>query len=258
MSSAEYYENPNVWGNYQYVTLNDVVNNYMAGRSSDDFTSLEPRHRVLLQARRGFRELYYDVAREIRAVELELSPLLNITVPPDFVNFVRISWVDEHGQLHPMVIDRSMSIAERYLQDNEYNILFDDEGCVLQDDGLSPQVDLVNTKRRGYNFCASSFQPNLDLSRVFKNGRFNFDRSSGVIQFGSEVFGKHIVLEYISDGIYTGCEGRPEVDIRIHKFAETAIMDFIYYELIKNRRNVPANEKARARKEFFNSRRIAK
>src|SRR5690606_22292987 len=79
-----------------------------------------------------------------------------------------------------------------------------------------------------------------------------------VIQFGSEVFGKHIVLEYISDGIYTGCEGRPEVDIRIHKFAETAIMDFIYYELIKNRRNVPANEKARARKEFFNSRRIAK
>ena len=70
--------------------------------------------------------------------------------------------------------------------------------------------------------------------------------------------GRNIVLEYISDGLFTGCEGRPEEDIRIHKFAEAAILDYIFYELLKNRRNVPQNEKARSRKEYFNSRKNAK
>lgn len=265
--SADYYANEELWGDYQYITMEDVINNYMMARDADDFTSLTPRFKVLYQARRGLRELYYDVLREIRAIELDLSPTLNVILPPDFVNYVRISWVDDQGQLHPMAVDNNMPIAQEYLQDNEYNLLFDGDGCVLQgSDGLAPLPDPNNPSiaSEGYNSNCSTyticnnFQPNRDMSNHFPNGRYRIDKSNGIIQFGSDAVDKSIVLEYISDGLYTGCEGQPEAQIRVHKFAESALLDFIYYQLVKNRRTVPANEKMRARKEFYNSRRIAK
>jgi len=266
MSSLEYYNDPTKWGQHQYVTLREVINNFIMSRDADDYNSNTPRFKLLYQAKRGFRELYYDVVREVKAIELELSPALNVILPPDYINYVRISWVDEHGQLHPMAVDNKMSIAQEYLQDSDYNLLFDSNGCVLKGDtddvpldtnpdGLGQGLEPFNR----YTFCQGiPFQPNLDTSRVFENGRYRVDNSRGVIQFGSDAFGKHIVLEYISDGLYTGCEGRSEEELRIHKFAEAALLDYIYYESIKNRRNVPYNEKQRARKEYFNNRKIAK
>jgi hypothetical protein len=262
MSSIDYYENPDKHGNYQYTTLDQLVNDYLMSRDSDDYTSTLPRYKIVYQAKRGLRELYYDVLREIRAIELDLSPTLTIVVPPDFVNLVRISWVDEYGQLHPMAIDTSLSMAQVYLQDNNYELLFDDSGCVLRSNDLLPNAEIKistnNSSCRSFNFFNSGFQPNKDFSKVYTNGKFNFDKSTGVIQFSSDVEGKSVVIEYISDGLYTGCEGRPEGEIRVHKFAETTLLDFIYYNSIKNRKNVPFNEKQRARKEFYNSMRITK
>ena len=56
----------------------------MMSRDSDDYTSNVPRYKVLYQAKRALRELYFDVARDIKAIELDLSPTLNVVLPPDF------------------------------------------------------------------------------------------------------------------------------------------------------------------------------
>ena len=261
--SEAYYDDETRWGEYQYITLEDVINNYLMSGDPDDYTSMVPRYRILYQARRGLREFYYDVLREIRAVRLELSPSLMVTLPPDYINYVRISWVDDKGILHPMAKNENISMAESYLQDNNYNLLFDNEGCVLQDDG-SPALasTVVNSGTEGYynqyEFCNTEFQPNKNMTNVYSNGSYKIDKNRGVISFYSSAFGREIVLEYISDGLFTGCEGQPETDIRVHKFAEMALLDFIYFELIKRRRNVPYNEKDRARKEFYNSKRRTK
>lgn len=255
--SIDYYENREVHGNYQYITLEEIINNFMMSRDDDDYTANVQRFKVLYHARRGLRNLYYDVVREIRSISLELSPTLQITLPPDFVNYVRISWVDEAGQLHPMSIDNRMDISREYLQDNEYEFLYNDEGNVFIGDRTNRER-CVNQGYRRYTFCNEGFSPNRDASRIFANGRYNINKQEGIIQFGSEVNGKEIVLEYISDGLFTGAEGRLEKDIRVHKFAEDAMISYIYFELIKQRRNVPANEKARARKEYYNHRRLCK
>lgn len=263
MASIDYYEDSSKWGNYQYLTLEEVINNYAMSRDSDDFTSNVQRHKILYQAMRGLRELYFDVLQEIKAIELELSPALTVVLPPDYINYVRISWVDEFGKLHPMANDPRMSIAEEYLQDNDYELLFDNNGCVLSGESKdTPEGSVIaedgadNYNR--YSFCNGGFAPNANMSNHFANGKYRLDKNAGVIQFGSSVEGKFIVLEYISDGLFTGCEGSPEEEIRINKFAESTILDFIYYQLIKNRRQVPYNEKMRARKEYYNSRRITK
>jgi len=263
-TSAEYYEDVDSHGNYQYVLMSDIVNEFMMSLDPDDFVFGVRRFRVLHQARKAFKELYYDVVQEIRAIELELSPTLTVTLPPDFVNYVRISWVDDKGQLHPMSVDDKMSIAQVYLQDNDYEILFDEVGCVLQSTEEGLDLDPITGEAipegsiSGGMVSCYQFAPNRDMSRVFTNGTYKIDKSAGVIRFGSEVFGKDVVLEYISDGLFVGCEGKAESKLSIHKFAEEAVNSYIYWQLIMMRRNVPQNEKLRARKEYFNNRRIAK
>ena len=266
MADIDYYGDTTQWGNYQYVTLEGIINNYMMSLQSDDYTANAQRFQVLYQARRAFKELYYDVVQEIRGVELDLSPQLRVTLPPDYVNWVRISWVDERGLLHPMAEDKRISIANEYLQDNDYALLFDEDGCVLIGDSQpDTQAELAGASADGdygcaysYSFGRDAFQPNQNLGNKYTNGKFTIDKDNGYVQFGSDSEGKSVVIEYISDGLYTGCEGKPENEIRINKFAETPVIDYIYYQLVKNRRYVPANEKARARKEYYNSRRIAK
>lgn len=264
MASIDYYEDSSQHGNYQYITLEEIINNFMMSRDSDDYTSHTPRYQVLYQARRAFKEMYYDVVREIQGIELDLSPQLQVVLPPDYVSYVRISWVDDKGLLHEMARDEKLSIAKEYLQDYDYNLLFDNDGCVLIGEGANDALNDVQTVDSSgnycytYSFCQDSYQPNRNMSNHYKNGRYNIDKNRGIIQFGSDAAGRSVVLEYISDGLFTGCEGRPEAELRVNKFAETAILDYIYWQLVKNRRSVPANEKQRARKEYFNSRRIAK
>jgi len=264
ITSEEYYNDPKKFGNYQYITLEEIINDFLMSRDSDDYTSTTPRFKVLYQAMKGVREFYFDILQEVRAIELELSPNLNVILPPDFVSYVRISWVDDRGQLHPMAQDNRKSIAQEYLQDDNFAYLFDDEGAVLQGETQLPmdeiqfdEEDEAAIDKDRFEF-GNNFEPNKDLSRVFNNGRYRINKSAGVIEFGSDAKGRMIVLEYISDGLYTGVEGNSEQGIKVHKFAEEAISSFIFYQLIKNRRTVPQSEKMRARKESFNNRRIAK
>ena len=246
----DYYTNEDLHGNYQYVTLEDIVNNFIMSGQDDDYTVNVDRYKILFQARRAFRELYFDVVQEIKAVALELSPQLNVVLPQDYVNYVRVSWLDDQGELHAMAENRNISLAADYLQDNSYNLLFDNEGNILEG------TNTPSLKNNSYSFCKPNFNPNVDLSKSFTNGTFKLDKNNGFIKFGSEVFGKIIVLEYLSDGLFTNAEG--STDLKIHKFAETSVYDWIYWKLIERRRNVPANEKTRSRKEWFNSRRLAK
>lgn len=250
MLDREYYSDQDNWGSYQYVTIEEIVNDIMANRNPDDYISTTERYRIVNYVKRGIKELVFDVVQDIKAIELELSPSLNVIVPPDYVNYVRISWIDDKGKLRPMIENRNVPMFTSYLQDHDYQILFDNEGNVLTDSSMGNMLKNEDISKETSCF---QFEPNKDNAKVFPNGTFSINRASGVIQFGSDIQGKNLVLEYLSDGV-----SMDESEIRIHKFAEAAVINFVYYELIKNRRNVPANEKMRARKEYYNSHRIAK
>jgi hypothetical protein len=44
----------------------------------------------------------------------------------------------------------------------------------------------------------------------------------------------------------------------VHVYAEEALRSYMYYKLCERKSTVPANEKARARAEYYNERRKAK
>ena len=59
-----------------------------------------------------------------------------------------------------------------------------------------------------------------------------------------------MVIEYVAD------EAR-STDPEVHVYAEEALRAYMYYKIIERKSSVPANEKARARAEYYNERRKA-
>ena len=79
ISQYEYYENNGNapenanWGSYQYVSLYDIVNNYMLMYTGNhSMINNEERYKVLFHAKRGIQELNYDAFKEIKVLELDV------------------------------------------------------------------------------------------------------------------------------------------------------------------------------------------
>jgi len=252
-----YYTDDSQFGEYQYTSLEEVVSNFIFEQDNDSYVAHANRNRVALFGKKGVRELYYDVVNEIISIELDLDPSLIIALPHDYVSYVRISWVDLTGKLHPLAMDKSNNLAQAYLQDNDYNFLYDVDGDILKGSHIQ-NLPENSAQPGGDNYeegpIAYSQNFNKDLSKNFKNGSFRIDKTQGVIQFSSIVTGRTIVLEYLSDGLYQ----RLDSEIKIHKFAEEALYAFIYFNLIKRKRNVPEREKNRAEADWHTQRRLAK
>ena len=88
----------------------------------------------------------------------------------------------------------------------------------------------------GGAYAVGDYRINLDQNRI------EVDTDSGVSE---------VVLEYIAD------EARSTNPV-IHVYAEEALRCYIYYKLCERKSTVPANEKVRARAEYYNERRKAK
>ena len=261
--ATNYYDSSDNYGRNQYVTLETLVNNYMMSRVDSDPTATAERYQIEFFARRALQELYFDVMKEIRAVELTVTPRMNLVVPEDFVSLVRLSVVMDNGHLLPIAEDRNMTIADVYLQDNAGEILLDNDGYPLvgaDRENTSAQTEYPNNGEGSLYTIAQSFSPNMDYSNYFPYGRYRYDKQDGVIHIGIENADKNYVLEYISDGLVSSYKTLDQSTIRIHKFAETAVYAYVYYNLIQgaNPRFMPANEKLRAHQNWFNERRLAK
>ena len=255
--------------NYSYITLDEVVNNMIASLDPDDWIRTVKRHRLLIHARRGVREINYDKARTPKLASLEVDSTLSLTLPEDYVDFIRVSYVDDNGMLVRLATNDALLVSgspeAEGLLDNEGNLLFDNTGDILLDqDGGGAPTGIASNPESNVNisdfgsdeifyYRFSRFHPNLDARKIFPNGYFNIDLPHRTIQFSDNIESKTIVIEYISDGMF-----EDEKSIRIHKFAEPVLREYIYYNLIKFRRSVPANEKDRARRELKRSIRVCK
>lgn len=263
----QYYADPSLHGNYQYITLADIINTFLVRYVGDnEEINNVARHRVIFEAKRGLKELNYDVLKEVKVFEIDLDENFEVVLPHDYVNYVRISWVDDNGNLRPMLENTQTGIVSAYLQDNNYQILFDDEGCVLT--GTSnTELNQENVNAESVNQYLLSGEPNvyngylensparynLNTETANMNGGFVF--GDGKIRFGRDIPKRTVVIEYISDGLEKNCT---EHDIRVHKFAERALYAFIKYEILNNRLDSTEYRINRAKKDWLRERMNAK
>lgn len=235
LTDQQYYNDSTNWGDNQFVLLKDVINNFMAFYVGDDkIINDVDRYDVVFHAKRGLQELHYDALKDVRALELELPDDLQLELPKDFVRLVRLSWVDKLGRLHPMMMDKQTTIAKAYLQDDNYDIIFDSDGDATEgtsviDTRLS-QVSTVDNDtftNLDYEFFGGRFGMYTDRTNV--NGMYNIDKNAGYIRFSSEVKNKAIVIEYITDGL----SYLPEDELKVNKLAEDFLIKYIAYQVVQ-------------------------
>ena len=104
------------WGSYQYVSLEDIVNNFQLMYSGNhSLVNNEERYKILFHAKRGIQELNYDAFNNVKALELTVYDDLKFILPPDYVNWVRISLYKD-GWIRPLTENIQVNSATSYQQ----------------------------------------------------------------------------------------------------------------------------------------------
>lgn len=117
---VDYYTG-NDLGNYQFASLDLIVNEFMITYVGDN--KIIPKIRineVAFFARRAFQELSFDTFKSIKAQQIDVPATLQMPLPHDYVNYTKISSVDSSGIKHPLYPTKHTS--------NPFQILQDDEG----------------------------------------------------------------------------------------------------------------------------------
>ncbi len=266
ISQYQYYDNSENWGSYQYVSLQDIVNNYMLMYvGNNKLINNIDRYQVLFHAKRAIQELNYDAFKEIKILQLNVGSNLRYVLPSDFVNWVRIS-IYYNGTLFPLSENIQTNYASAYLQDNNNNLLFDASGNVLSPENSQITLDRIAGLTRSqylnetspyygyYGFClegnwyfdfsiGGAYGLNTETANA--NPTFKINKKSGVINFSSDMAGELCVLEYVSDGMENGVDS----EISVNKLFEEFIYSYMKFVILSSKYGIQEYIINRARKE---------
>tara|TARA_R100001463_G_scaffold1388_6_gene6096 strand:+ start:1870 stop:3183 length:1314 start_codon:yes stop_codon:yes gene_type:complete len=100
VNAQGYYDSSNSgnWGNYQFVSLHDIITNFMyiyVGESK--IITKVNRTDVQFHGMRAIQELSYDILRSHKAYEINVPNTLQMVLPQDYVNYTKVTRVDGNG-----------------------------------------------------------------------------------------------------------------------------------------------------------------
>jgi hypothetical protein len=270
LSQYQYYENGGAaptdanWGSYQYVSLEDIVNNFqLMYTGNHSLVNNEERYKILFHAKRAIQELNYDAFKEIKALELTVYDNLTFVLPSDYVNWVRLSLYKD-GWLRPLNENIQVNSAVSYLQSNTGTLSFNVDGTVVTDastldtERKSGQQNSIylnqnnaqddaseNSEANWYSDYSIGARYGLNTETANANPTYRIDKKAGVINFDSTMLNENCVLEYISDGM----EGGNDSLVTVNKLFEEYIYAAIKYEILNSKFNVQEYVVNRARKD---------
>lgn len=243
------------------VKLSQVIRDFIVTLDGDDYVSNASDIAIRNFALRGIREIGFDFGKKIKSVKLEINTENDtVALPDDFVDFSKIGIVDEDGIIRSLVQNNNINYSSRKVDDGST----EDSAAGPLDIPQNIIVDVEPAKT-----ATGSTPNNPDDSFVFDNytfqggtgrlygfggaqaaGHYRMNLDDNRIEIEMHTNASEVVLEYIAD------EAR-STDPEVHVYAEEALRCYIYYKLVERKASVPANEKARARTEYYNERRKA-
>ena len=262
-ASQNTYYSGSEFGGYQFVTLKDIIKAFQVvyvgeGKLIDKVNRTD----IAFHAQRALQELSFDTLKSIKSQEIEVPPSLQMVLPQDYVNYVKITRADSAGVeriIYP-AIHTSNPTAISQNADGSYQFTGDD--LTLQSESntwtnykaSSPHestLDDFTYDDDRYDFInGQRFGLNPQQAQV--NGSFYIDENAGKIHFSSNLSDRTVTLKYLSDGLGT------EDEMKVHKFAEEAMYKHIAYAIISNKMPFPEYVVQRLRKEKIAATRKAK
>jgi hypothetical protein len=184
-------------------------------------------------------------------------------LPHDFVNYVKLSWLDNDGIERILMPTRKTSNPEALIQDSSYGYTFDTDGTLLtaaNSETWDKFRDATNRNTTNSDSLdeferykgAQGARYGLEPEFANSNGVYFIDNLRGRIFFDSSLSGKIITLKYVSDSL--GTDG----EMIVHKFAEEAMYKHIAYAILATRANTQEYLVMRFKKEKFAATRQAK
>ena len=118
-TQQSYYDSGN-FGGYQFTSLKDVIDNFMATYvGSGKLLENTNRADVTFHAMRAMQELSFDTFKSCKAQEIEVPPSLVMPIPQDYVNYVELSWSDTSGVKHIIYPTSKTSNPHPILQNSD-------------------------------------------------------------------------------------------------------------------------------------------
>ena len=239
-------------GNYRYISLADIVNNFLVAYVGDGkIIDHATKQDIVFHTKRAIQEFSYDITRVEKIFEITIPSTLIVPMPQDYVNYVKLSWIDDNGlerRIYPT--NQTSRPSTAVLQDTDSNILFDnDDSLLLADDETTKLFEGIETNAAlGSSSANDYFTHNSDYSdsiigfgrrygstpeHLQVNGVFVHDEVNGQFGFSSNLSEKLLTLHYVSDGLGTDDE------MQIHKMAEEALYKHVAYAILSSKQNVP-------------------
>lgn len=214
------------------VKLSEVIKDFKITMDDTDHVANVSDTAINNIARRGMREFGFDFGKKIKTVKLSVSASDTVTLPSDFVDLCKVGIITREGTIVALVSNENSTT-------------------------LSPTSSTVGEDDDFDTLIFENYLHNGTLGRLygigggFAPGYYKMNLADNRIELASNSNISEIALEYIAD------EARGE-DPTVHVYAEEALRCYMYYKLIERKSGVPANEKARARTEYYNEMRKAR
>ena len=256
-----------------YVPLRQIVDDYIITLDTDDYANSASDTAIRNISLRGIREFGFDVTSRIKSLKLDINSANNtVALPDDFVDLLKVGIVGSDGVLRVLNQNKHLNQTRRVTQvasvsggdldtdttsksDSENGPLDIDANLVLNREDSKTVATPASSVSDSYVFENYMYEGGngraYGLGGGVSQGEYRLNLDQNRLEMSTANGLNEIVLEYVSD------EARSTNPV-VHVYAEEALRCYIYYKLCERKSTVPANEKARARVEYYNERRKAK
>lgn len=186
--------------------------------------------RLLHIANKGLKELTFDILGKVLVATMEVTDSLRCELPEDFIDYTFIGVIGSDGLKHTLGV---------------------------RDDIVYGSTDNLNIKNVAANAGSWDYWRGTAYGLgggQNKNGHYSpqIDIDNWSMTFSSVAAGSSVYMEYISDGRKTGG------NTIVHPYAEEALTAYVYWKSIQRIRNFSRGEKADARRDYYNEKRLAR
>ena len=163
-----------------YTDIDEVVNDFQLMIDDTSYDKEAQIYQLRLLALQGLRELKFDAEQEVKTTTFAVdSTTLQCTLPSDYVKLLRVGYKNDEGDFVPLGSNPDLSLdasVASQVNDDTY-------------DENNPYYHVDLGKKFGVGGGKNSL------------GYYRLNRNDNTVNFSSDVAGKTVFLEYISDGV---------------------------------------------------------
>tara|TARA_R100000544_G_scaffold33571_1_gene20101 strand:+ start:601 stop:1458 length:858 start_codon:yes stop_codon:yes gene_type:complete len=254
------------------VKLSQIIKDFIITSDGDDYANNVSDSAVRNFALRGIREIGFDLGKKIKSIKRTVNTTNDtVALPDDFVDLLKLGIVGADGIIHVLNQNKHINYSRQIQQDTAADETVSDTTDVGDSQGgpLNIEANEILDREASKSSTTGSTASDDQDFYLFQNylyqgglgglygvggghavGEYRLNLDQDRIELKMSGSFSEVVLEYVAD------EAR-STDPEVHVYAEEALRCYIYYKVVERKSSVPANEKSRARAEYYNERRKA-